>query len=158
MSTARQHGPGWFAGALAAAAVGLAGTTVPAAADPPPPTGAPTTTCGDERARSVVRPQETARDWDPLTDSKWAFADGSVLMTERGTAPTGPRRPFEYAVVTKGREFTNLRYQAEVRVDEPVTRNDRVPSAGPTAPAARSDVPSSMSTSSATGRPMATAP
>ena len=127
MRTARQHGPGrWVAGALAAAAVGLAGTTVPvAAAAPPSPVGPPDQACGDDHARSVVRPQETARDWDPLTDSKWAFEDGNVLMTERGTAPTGPRRPFEYAVVTKGREFTNLSYRAEVRVDEPVTRNDR---------------------------------
>lgn len=127
MRTARQHGPGrWVAGALAALAVGLAGTSVPAAtATEATPVGAPDGTCGDDRARNVVRPQETARDWDPLTDSKWAFADGNVLMTERGTAPTGPRRPFEYAVVSKGGEFTNLSYRADVRVDEPVTRNDR---------------------------------
>ena len=46
-------------------------------------------------------------------------------MTERGEAPPGPRRPFEYAVVTKGRPFTSLVYRAEVRIDEPVTRNDR---------------------------------
>ena len=46
-------------------------------------------------------------------------------MTERGTAPTGPRRPFEYAVVTKGPELRSLSYRAEVRIDEPVTRNDR---------------------------------
>ena len=90
-----------------------------------PAPGGALTTCGDDHARSVVRPQETARDWDPLTDSRWAFQDGNVVMTERGTAPAGPRRPFEYAVVTRGREFTNLSYRAEVRVDEPVTRNDR---------------------------------
>jgi hypothetical protein len=63
--------------------------------------------------------------WDPLTDSKWAFTDGQVVMTERGTAPPGPRRPFEYAVVTKGPELGSLSYRAEVRIDEPVTRNDR---------------------------------
>lgn len=63
--------------------------------------------------------------WDPLTDSKWAFTDGQVVMTERGAAPPGPRRPFEYAVVTKGPELGSLSYRAEVRIDEPVTRNDR---------------------------------
>ena len=127
MRTTQQHGPGhWAAGALVAAAVGLVGIAAPVAAAPvSTPVGSSDHTCGDDRARSVVRPQEAARDWDPLTDSKWDFADGAVVMTERGTAPPGPRRPFEYAVVTKGREFTNLSYRAEVRVDEPVTRNDR---------------------------------
>jgi hypothetical protein len=72
----------------------------------------------------VVAPA-TAQHWDPLTDSKWTFTDGQVVMTERGTAPPGPRRPFEYAVVTKGPELASLSYRAEVRIDEPVTRNDR---------------------------------
>ncbi len=127
MRTARQHGPGrWVAGALAAAAVGLTGTTAPvAAAEPPAPVGRPTRRAATTRRAASYVPRSTPRDWDPLTDSKWAFEDGHVLMTERGTAPPGPRRPFEYAVVTKGREFTNLSYRAEVRVDEPVTRNDR---------------------------------
>jgi hypothetical protein len=72
----------------------------------------------------VVAPA-TAEHWDPLTDGKWAFENGQVVMTERGTAPPGPRRPFEYAVVTKGPELGSLSYRAEVRIDEPVTRNDR---------------------------------
>ena len=63
--------------------------------------------------------------WDPLTDSKWALGRGQAVMTERGTAPAGPRRPFEYAVVTTGPELRSLSYRAEVRIDEPVTRNDR---------------------------------
>jgi hypothetical protein len=63
--------------------------------------------------------------WDPLTDSKWELSGGQAVMTERGTAPPGPRRPFEYAVVTKGPELGSLSYRAEVRIDEPVTRNDR---------------------------------
>ena len=65
------------------------------------------------------------RDWDPLTDSKWSITGGQAVMIERGTAPPGPRRPFEYAVVTKGPELGSLSYRAEVRIDEPVTRNDR---------------------------------
>lgn len=73
---------------------------------------------------AVVVPR-AAGHWDPLTDSKWSFQGGTALMTERGTAPPGPRRPFEYAVVTKGPELGSLSYSAEVRIDEPVTRNDR---------------------------------
>ena len=64
------------------------------------------------RARPVTErlcrgPAEASlRAFDPLTDSKWDFSRRQVVMTERGEAPTGPRRPFEYAVVTKGRPFT----------------------------------------------------
>ena len=63
--------------------------------------------------------------WNPLTDAKWSLGRGQAVMTERGTAPAGPRRPFEYAVVTTGPELRSLSYRAEVRIDEPVTRNDR---------------------------------
>jgi hypothetical protein len=96
-----------------AAAAALVAALAPA----PPGTAAPAQV-------RVVAPAEPEH-WDPLTDSKWAFADGEVVMTERGTAPPGPRRPFEYAVVTKGPELGSLSYRAEVRIDEPVTRNDR---------------------------------
>ena len=74
---------------------------------------------------ALVIPGASPRAWDPLTDSKWDFTRREVVMTERGEAPSGPRRPFEYAVVTKGPELRSLTYRAEVRVDEPVTRNDR---------------------------------
>ena len=38
----------------------------------------------------------TTEHWDPLTDDKWAFERGQVILTERGTNPGLPRRPFEY--------------------------------------------------------------
>lgn len=80
----------------------------------------------EHRSRlAVVVPAPTPKAWDPLTNSLWSFDRGQVVMTERGVAPTGPRRPFEYAVVTKGPELGSLTYRAQVRVDEPVTRNDR---------------------------------
>jgi hypothetical protein len=63
--------------------------------------------------------------WDPLTDSKWSLTGGQAVMLERGTAPPGPRRPFEYAVVTTGPELESVSYHATVRIDEPVTRKDR---------------------------------
>ncbi|MGP4016532.1 hypothetical protein [Saccharopolyspora sp. 5N708] len=74
---------------------------------------------------ALVRPPATDRFWDPLTPGKWEFANRQVIMTERGDAPEGPRRPFEYAIVDRGPEFASLRYTAEVRIDEPVSRNDR---------------------------------
>ncbi|RKN04787.1 hypothetical protein D7319_27315 [Streptomyces radicis] len=66
-----------------------------------------------------------AADWAPLTPSRWAFENGEVIQTERGEQPEGPRRPFEYAVLTAGPEYGSFRYEATVRIDEPVTRNDR---------------------------------
>jgi hypothetical protein len=88
---------------------------------------APAGASGSDRGGSpiaIVVPR-AAQHWDPLTDSKWELGRGQAVMTERGTAPPGPRRPFEYAVVTKGPELRSLSYSAEVRIDEPVTRNDR---------------------------------
>jgi len=99
-------------GALVMVVAGLMGT----------PAGANGTASGGPVEIVVPRaPQH----WDPLTDSKWELGRGQAVMTERGTAPPGPRRPFEYAVVTKGPELGSLSYSAEVRIDEPVTRNDR---------------------------------
>ena len=72
-----------------------------------------------------VTPAPTPRDWDPLTDEKWAFERGQVVLTEAGTNPGGPRRPFEYAVVTKGPELSSLRLEADVRIDEAVEVTNR---------------------------------
>jgi hypothetical protein len=81
---------------------------------------------GDEGpGYAVINPRATADDWDPLTDSKWAFEDGQVILTEAGTNPGPPRRPFEFAVMTQGPELGSLSYRAEVRIDEPVTVSNR---------------------------------
>jgi hypothetical protein len=87
-----------------------------------PPAGAVGTAATGRIAVVVPR---AAEHWDPLTDATWELGRGSAVMTERGTAPEGPRRPFEYAIVTKGPTLGSLSYAAEVRIDEPVTRNDR---------------------------------
>lgn len=99
------------------AIVGVAATGVAPSAAETPSAGFP--------GFAVVKPHATDRDWDPLTPEKWTFADGQVVMTQRGEAPQGPRRPFEYAIVEKGPELHSVSYRAEVRIDEPVTRNDR---------------------------------
>ena len=111
--------------AVAITATGLASAPTGGATAAPGPDTRASADRGDHRGFAVVKPKASARDWDPLTDSKWAFEHGQVVMTERGTAPPGPRRPFEYAVVTKGPELSSLVYSAKVRIDEPVTRNDR---------------------------------
>jgi hypothetical protein len=48
-----------------------------------------------------------------------------VILAQRGNNPGPPRRPFEYATLTAGPEFASVQIDAEVRIDEPVTRNDR---------------------------------
>ncbi|UED85439.1 PQQ-dependent sugar dehydrogenase [Streptomyces profundus] len=66
-----------------------------------------------------------AEHWAPLTPERWAFENGEIIQTERGEEPAGPRRPFEYAVLTEGPEYASFSYAATVRIDEPVSRNDR---------------------------------
>ena len=87
---------------------------------------------GDDRAldacvagTEVVSGVSGAGDWDPLTPAKWDFSGGQVILTEQGTTPSGPRRPSEYAVLTTGPAWTSFRLEAEVRIDEPVSVNQR---------------------------------
>jgi hypothetical protein len=66
-----------------------------------------------------------AADWAPVTPSKWAFPGDQVILTEPGVERPGPRRPFEYAVLTKGPAFGNVRIDADVRIDTPVEISNR---------------------------------
>jgi hypothetical protein len=66
-----------------------------------------------------------ARNWRPLTPAKWRFPGDEVILAEAGTNPGPPRRPFEYATLISGPQFAAVRIDAEVRIDEPVSRNDR---------------------------------
>lgn len=90
-----------------------------AAGQSPAPAAAP----APDRHHVVAAP--TPNHWDPLTDRRWAFEQGQVVMTEPGTNPGGPRRPFEYAVVTRGPELGSLDLRAEVRIDVPVEVTNR---------------------------------
>jgi hypothetical protein len=60
-----------------------------------------------------------------VTPEKWAFPGDEVVLTEPGTDPGPPRRPFEYAVLTEGPEFGSVRFDAEVRIDTPVEITNR---------------------------------
>jgi hypothetical protein len=102
---------------VAASATALVTTSaLPTNAAPAQPDG-----CGEVTLSHV----DGGGHWDPLTPSKWEFPGDQIILTERGTAPTGPRRPFEYAVLTSGPELESLRYDAEVRLDEPTSVNNR---------------------------------
>ncbi len=66
-----------------------------------------------------------ARSWSPVTPAKWQFRGNEVVLAEAGQARPGPRRPFEYAVLAKGPEFTSAQIDAEVRLDTPVDVSNR---------------------------------
>ena len=73
----------------------------------------------------VVAPA-TPSHWDPLTDDLWDFEGNQVILTRAGTNPNdGVRRPFEFAVVSKGPELSDVSVEAEVRLDEAVTVSNR---------------------------------
>src|SRR5687767_5706331 len=80
----------------AAAGLGLVTSlvTTPVVADGVPPG---LTACdspvGSNPGYAVVAPGAREQSWAPLTPSKWAFEGDEVIMTQRGTAPPGPRRP-----------------------------------------------------------------
>jgi hypothetical protein len=113
------------AGAALALAAGLTAGTAPAASV------APSERVGhghDWQWPAVVVPAASPRHWDPLSDAKWQLTGGhlgEVVLTEPGVAPGGPRRPFEYAIVTKGPELSSLSIGAQVRIDEAVEVTNR---------------------------------
>ncbi|MFS8478624.1 MAG: PQQ-dependent sugar dehydrogenase [Micromonosporaceae bacterium] len=76
---------------------------------------------GDTRVAGVVG----ARHWAPVTSEKWQFRGTQAILTEPGVQPPGPRRPFEYAVLTKGPEFRSVEITAQVRIDTPVSVSNR---------------------------------
>lgn len=76
-----------------------------------------------EKAR--VEGATEAADWAPVTPEKWDFPGTEVVLTEVGTDPGPPRRPYEYAVLTAGPRFGLVRIDAEVRIDEPVEVDNR---------------------------------
>ncbi|WP_435771324.1 hypothetical protein [Nocardioides sp. SYSU DS0651] len=106
-------------GLAASAGLGaaLVGGPAPAVADRPDQPVGPS----QVRVQAAPAPHH----WDPLTDAKWSFERGQVVLTERGTNPGGPRRPFEFAVVTQGPELSSVDISAEVRIDEPVEFSNR---------------------------------
>ena len=76
---------------------------------------------GNTSVRDTMRPTN----WAPVTPSKWRFANDQVILAEAGEARPGPRRPFEYAVLTAGPSFGAVEITGEVRLDTPVEITNR---------------------------------
>ena len=76
---------------------------------------------GDTRVRDTMRPTN----WAPVTPSKWRFTGDQVILAEAGVSRPGPRRPFEYAILTAGPELSSVEIDAEVRLDTPVEVTNR---------------------------------
>jgi hypothetical protein len=68
---------------------------------------------------------DRAGDWTPVTSSKWQFHRDHAILAEAGVSRPGPRRPFEYAVLSDGPELRSARVDAEVRLDTPVEVSNR---------------------------------
>jgi glucose/arabinose dehydrogenase len=66
-----------------------------------------------------------AASWAPVTPSKWQFTKNQVILAEAGVERPGPRRPFEYAVLTAGPQWSSVEIEAQVRLDTPVEVTNR---------------------------------
>lgn len=76
---------------------------------------------GDTTVSDVM----AADNWSPITPEKWQFPGDQVILAEPGTERPGPRRPFEYAVLTEGPQWESVEITAEVRIDTPVEITNR---------------------------------
>ncbi|MFI7491785.1 PQQ-dependent sugar dehydrogenase [Micromonospora echinaurantiaca] len=76
---------------------------------------------GDTRLRRTAG----AHNWAPVTPSKWQFTRDEVILAEAGVSRPGPRRPFEYAVLTAGPAWSSVEVEARVRLDTPVEITNR---------------------------------
>ncbi|WP_307831756.1 PQQ-dependent sugar dehydrogenase [Prauserella cavernicola] len=63
--------------------------------------------------------------WAPVTPEKWRFPGREVVLAEAGDERPGPRRPYEYAVLSKGKEYGSVRLDVKVRLDTPVEETNR---------------------------------
>jgi len=72
-----------------------------------------------------LHPQLGAKNWAPITPALWRFSPKEAILAQAGQPRPGPRRPFEYAVMTAGPTFGAVEIQAKVRLDAPVETTDR---------------------------------
>jgi glucose/arabinose dehydrogenase len=72
-----------------------------------------------------VHPRSGAEDWAPVTPALWQFAPKTAILAQAGQTRPGPRRPFEYAVLTAGPVFGAVEIEGKVRLDTPVEVTNR---------------------------------
>lgn len=94
-------------------------------ATPAVPAGNPADADRCGQGPAVITDVDAAADWAPVTPSKWRFPGDAVVLAEAGVARPGPRRPFEYAVLTTGPTFGSVRIDAELRLDTPTSISNR---------------------------------
>jgi hypothetical protein len=76
---------------------------------------------GDTTVTDVMN----AANWAPVTAEKWQFPGTEAILAEAGAARPGPRRPFEYAMLSTGSGFGSVQIDGTVRLDTPVEIRDR---------------------------------
>ncbi|GAA2190909.1 PQQ-dependent sugar dehydrogenase [Micromonospora lupini] len=74
---------------------------------------------------TTVRRTAGAANWAPVTPAKWQFTGDQVVLAEAGESRPGPRRPFEYAMLTAGPAWSSVQVDARVRLDTPVEISNR---------------------------------
>ncbi|GGO26970.1 PQQ-dependent sugar dehydrogenase [Micromonospora parathelypteridis] len=74
---------------------------------------------------TTLRRTAGASNWAPVTPAKWQFTHDQVILAEAGESRPGPRRPFEYAVLTAGSAWSSVQIDARVRLDTPVEVTNR---------------------------------
>ncbi|WP_233578874.1 sorbosone dehydrogenase family protein [Micromonospora sp. BL4] len=79
----------------------------------------------DDVGDTTLRRTAGASNWAPVTPAKWEFTRDQVILAEAGVSRPGPRRPFEYAVLTAGPAWSSVEVEARVRLDTPVEVTNR---------------------------------
>ncbi|MCD5312102.1 PQQ-dependent sugar dehydrogenase [Kineosporia babensis] len=72
-----------------------------------------------------LRPRLDAKNWAPVTPALWQFSKKTATLAQAGQSRPGPRRPFEYAVLTDGPAFGAVEIEGKVRLDTPVEITNR---------------------------------
>ncbi|MEW2383985.1 PQQ-dependent sugar dehydrogenase [Micromonospora sp. NPDC047707] len=80
---------------------------------------------GGDVGRTRVHKPSGPDSWAPVTPSKWQFDKDEIILAEAGVSRPGPRRPFEYAVLTEGPAWSSVEIEARVRLDTPVEVTNR---------------------------------
>jgi hypothetical protein len=109
-----------LAGALLAAA--CSATPEPPAPPAPPPPASSSPRPAEKSGPCDVDDTTTtnvmaADNWAPITAAKWRFPGTEAILAQAGAERPGPRRPFEYALLTAGSEFGSVRIDGEVQLD-----------------------------------------
>lgn len=130
MRTPPRVGTGWRHAAGVAVAASVVLGAVPAAATPIGPVAGPSSAaptadgaCGAPDV--TLHGPATLAGWQPVTPARWELTDGTLAMQAAGTPRSGPLRPYEHAVLTRGPRLGAVQLRADVRITTPTRVRDR---------------------------------